>query len=197
MTPRPSSRLTANRSRLLGPLVAALLVFTAGLAEAAANPRVVQVGPKHRFLVTVPKGFEARFGQGRVGPDVVIGRPDGSIYLHVEFALSNEAQIETPEWQAGAVARLLARDRDMTDTRDDGTRPLEPRTGSGVFTVLTDLRLLGLSVAIPDDYVYKTAGVRAWPGCVMVFQLMSNETLSPDYEALLRLAREDFNPAGR
>ena len=69
---------------------------------------------------------------------------------------------------------------------------LEPRTGAGTYCVFTDANLIGKAEVPAGEYLHLTAGLKAWPGVVAVFRLFSNETDSPEYQALMKTLRESL-----
>jgi hypothetical protein len=189
----PSDR-TQDTLRTIPYATVAFLVLFAGL-DCGARDQVIEVSKEHRFVVSVPEGFifaSARDARGFL--EVRISAPDDELVLDALFAVSSDPKIETNEWQEQLHRRMLAADREFSEITDSGVRPLEPKTGVGVYSVSTDEKLVGLSIRPPDDYIYKTAGVRAWPGCCMVFGVLSNETTSDGYQRLFGLLKESFNP---
>lgn len=69
---------------------------------------------------------------------------------------------------------------------------LEPKTGAGTYCVFTDAALVGRSTLPPGEYLHLTAGVKTWPGVVVVFRLFSNDVNSSEYRAILTMLRESL-----
>jgi hypothetical protein len=67
---------------------------------------------------------------------------------------------------------------------------LDPRTGAGTYCVFTDATLVGKPQLPANEFLHVTAGVKAWRGGYVVFKLFSNDTLSAEYRALLKMLRD-------
>jgi hypothetical protein len=44
----------------------------------------------------------------------------------------------------------------------------------------------------PGEYLHVTAGLKAWPGVVVIFRFFSNDTDSPGYQAIMKMLRESL-----
>jgi len=67
---------------------------------------------------------------------------------------------------------------------------LEPKRGAGTYCVFTDAALVGKAKPPPGEFLHATTGVKTWPGVVVVFSLLSNDTASKEYKALMSVLRE-------
>jgi hypothetical protein len=69
---------------------------------------------------------------------------------------------------------------------------LDPRSGAGTYCVFTDAKLVGKSPLPAGEYLHLTVGLKAWPGVIAIFRVFSQDTTSPDYQAVLKLLRESL-----
>lgn len=69
---------------------------------------------------------------------------------------------------------------------------LDPRSGAGTYCVFTDAKLVGKSPLPAGEYLHLTVGLKAWPGVIAIFRIFSQDTTSPDYQAILKLLRESL-----
>ncbi|HUR57984.1 MAG TPA: hypothetical protein VM029_09775 [Opitutaceae bacterium] len=67
---------------------------------------------------------------------------------------------------------------------------LEPREGAGTYCVFTDANLVGRSKVPAGEFQQSTTGVKAWPGVVGVFTLMSNGTATKEYQAIMAMLKD-------
>jgi hypothetical protein len=66
---------------------------------------------------------------------------------------------------------------------------LEPKEGAGTFCVFTDAALVGKKVP-PGEFQHSTTGLKAWPGVVAVFTVLSNGVNTKEYQAVMTMLRE-------
>lgn len=71
-----------------------------------------------------------------------------------------------------------------------GFEELDPRQGAGTYCVFTDAALAGKEKPPPGEYLNSTTGVKAWPGVVAVFTILSNGTKTNEYAAVMAMLRE-------
>jgi hypothetical protein len=67
---------------------------------------------------------------------------------------------------------------------------LDPRVGAGTYCVFTDAKLVGKTTLPPGEYLHLTAGLKAFPGVLVVFRCFSNDTTSAEYQSLMKMLRE-------
>ena len=67
---------------------------------------------------------------------------------------------------------------------------LDPKEGAGTYCMFTDASLVGKSKLPPGEFQNSTTGMKAWPGVVAVFTVMSNGTTTREYQAVLAMLRE-------
>ncbi len=67
---------------------------------------------------------------------------------------------------------------------------LDPKEGSGTYCVFTDANLVGKTKLPPGEFQHSTTGVKAWPGVVAVFTVMSNGTTTKEYQSVMAMLRQ-------
>jgi hypothetical protein len=66
---------------------------------------------------------------------------------------------------------------------------LDPKVGAGTYCVFTDANLVGKAKLPPGEFLHSTTGLKAWPGVVAVFTLLSNDTTSHEYTSVMKMLR--------
>jgi hypothetical protein len=67
---------------------------------------------------------------------------------------------------------------------------LEPKDGAGTYCVFTDSNLVGKTKLPPGEFQNSTTGIKAWPGVVAVFTVMSNGTTTKEYQAMMAMLKD-------
>ena len=67
---------------------------------------------------------------------------------------------------------------------------LEPKEGTGTYCVFTDAALVGKAKIPPGEFQNSTTGLKAWPGVVAVFTVLSNGVNTKEYQAVMTMLRE-------
>jgi hypothetical protein len=70
---------------------------------------------------------------------------------------------------------------------------LEPQVGQGTLCVFTDTELVGKTKLPSGQFLNATAGVKAWPGVIAVFEIFSQDIKSKEYLAVLKMLRESVH----
>lgn len=69
---------------------------------------------------------------------------------------------------------------------------LSPNVGLGTYCVFTDASLVG-KPPTPGEFLCMTAGVKAWPGVMVVFTNLSHDTTCKEYTAILTMLRSSVH----
>jgi len=71
-----------------------------------------------------------------------------------------------------------------------GSGMIAPDMATMLAYVFTDAALVGKPQLPPNEFLNVTAGLKAWTGACVIFQLFSNDLISAEYRALLTLLRD-------
>ncbi len=173
-------------SFLLGLLVSALPSYAAAQREES-----VLLFEHRKVSVAVPPGFTVTRSRDEAGlVNLELAGAGQRVSLHLVFV---------PDPEGGALPARARKERmvELFESFVAGSEEkamrfeeLEPRRGAGTFCVFTDTSLVGRTDPPPGEYLHLTAGLKAWPGVMVVFRLFSPDTTSADYLAGLKLLRE-------
>lgn len=177
------------------PLIS--LIALACIVTASAKEETVTIYQQHRVSIDVPEGFtysSQRDGRGIIS--VKLADPKSRIDLIVSFLPDTRGRLASETEQKNFIADACQHFAESSVEQSYGFEKLRPRVGSGLYCVFTDKDLVGKRVP-PGEYLHVTSGVKSWPGCFLVFTLMSNDTKSPEYETALRLLKDSFEETRR
>lgn len=181
--------MTSRRLRFLVllPACAALV------APARAKDESVFIFQERQVSINLPEGYtltSRRDEQGNISVQVIDVKQKTD--LAVRFLPDPRGRLAAEEGQMRFVADLAQPYAEGSVEKSYDFKPLEPHTGSGTYCVFTDASLKGKMPFPAGEYLNVTCGVKAWPDCVLVFTLLSNDTTSKEYEAALKLIRDSF-----
>jgi hypothetical protein len=175
----------------------ALFLFVLSTLDAAltkTRDQTVALSVERSVVISVPEGFTFDTGRDDSGAVVVrLGSPGEAVTLDLLFLPDPEGRF------AGSRARKELLAERFKSYVDDSTEKgmqfeeLEPRTGAGTYCVFTDVSLVGKDKFPPGEYLHLTAGVKTWPGVITVFRCFSNNTTSPEYQAILAMLKNSVD----
>ena len=157
----------------------------------SAKEQTVPVYAGHSITVDVPENFtfaEGRDPQGFV--TVKLADPVRKIDLVISFVPDPQGKVSNDESQRGLVADACRTYAEASVEKSYDFKDLAPHTGSGTYCTFTDASLVRKLPLPPGEYLMVTSGVKAWPGCCLVFTLLSNNLSSDEYAAAMKLVRE-------
>lgn len=173
---------------------------SAGARRAPSEPamdeqQTIPLSEDREVMVTVPRGFLLSKGVDARG--MVVARIT-DVMEHVALEITFLPDTE------GRFAEGFARKELMHELYQEYLRgsvekamqfeELETRFGKATYCVFTDAKLVGRSDAPPPgEYLNATAGVKAWPGVVALFTILSNGTKSKEYLAALAILRDSVH----
>lgn len=184
--------------RRLLPLV--LFLLSASLATAdSAREEMLILFQEHHLTIAVPEGYlysSTRDDQGII--TVKLNDPKQKIDLEVTFFPDARNRVATEDGQMSTVAELCQAYAEGSVEKGYDFKPLEPQAGSGTYCVFTDASLVKKMPFPPGEFLNVTRGVKSWPGCYLVFTLLSNDTTSKEYQTAMKLLKTSFaeKPAG-
>lgn len=172
-------------------LLALLAAGSRGLAKEPAENTILFLD--HRVSITVPAGFTYTSGRDDDGTIVAQLADSKQVNkLQVQFQPDPAGRLGTETQQMDFLAAACRRYAEGSVERSFDFKPLEPRSGHGTYCSFTDATLVGRTPP-KGEFLHVTTGVKVWPGWVIVFTLLSNDSASKDYQALLTLMRESFD----
>jgi len=159
----------------------------------AAKEESLIIFQEHRVTIAVPDGFV--FSSSRDDHGVVMAKITDAkqkVDLSVYFMPDPQGKLTTEDGQNSFVAELSQPYAEGSVEKSYDFKPLEPHVGSGTYCVFTDASLKGKFPFPPGEFLNITNGVKSWPGCFMVFTLLSNDTTSKEYLTALKLLKTTF-----
>lgn len=182
-----------SRIRLTTLVFAALALVSA--SASAAHPRQIQVRGVGKILINVPAGYSLDTSVNAEGITVVkMENPVWGIIVSAGIFPDNDRANTTSKWQNNRLVGFLADLLAESDAVDYSFTPLYPNHGSGQFCVFTEDENTDNS-ADPENYRHLTAGIKAWGGTTIIFQILSKDITTPEYEEMMNVFVESFEPA--
>lgn len=181
--------------RLVAPFIVLLgaLPLEAGLVKAKAKTRdeSLLLYGQGRVSVAVPEGYVYSSKKDERGLITAsIQDPKEKISLHLSFLPDPTGECATArgrkEFMAEAFQHYVAGSVEQAMRFEE----LEPAGGAGTYCVFTDSALVGQAKLPPGEYRHSTTGVKAWRGYFAVFTLLSQDTSSAEYAAIMGLLRQ-------
>ncbi len=176
----------------------ALLGALAACATLSAREETLVPFQDRQVRVTVPDTY--LFAAGRTESGILtvkINDPLHRIDLVVSFFPDATGRMATDDGQRGFVADASRQFAEGSVEMSYDFQELKPRAGAGLYCVFTDATLVRKLPLPPGEYLKVTSGVKAWPGCFILFTLLSNDTTSGEYQAALKLIQESFEEKER
>jgi hypothetical protein len=177
------------------PLLLAPVLGVAGFATAAeSREEAFLIFENRKLSMLVPAGFESVMAKDESGWVAAIrfSEPKDRSSLEIRFVPDPEKR----QMQARARRELMNEvfGEYVRASTEKGMQfeELEPRAGVGTYCVFTDSSLVGRTDLPPGEYLHVTAGLKAWPGVVVIFRFFSNDTDSPGYQAIMKMLRESL-----
>jgi hypothetical protein len=172
--------------------------FMLSLAAAVAAPKThdetVFLFENRKVVIAVPPGFGFASSKDDHGMlNVKVADRKERAMLQLTFLPDPDARF-TSSWNRKELMNENFRDH-VPDSVEKAMQfvELDPRTGMGTYCVFTDASLVGKTKLPPGEYLNATTGVKAWPGVVVVFSLVSNDTTSKEYKSLLAVLRDSVD----
>jgi hypothetical protein len=178
--------------RALAFAVIAAAQLTAGLAVAQVQRTLVlPAGPK--FSITVPMGYSYKTDFDQEGnARVLMENPIWQIQIAAIAIADPDPAITSSEWQKNQLISRLAAALPLAKEKDYNFRPLNPRTGTGVYCQFSDAELTKDDKLNPGEFLHLTGGIRSWKGCWVHFQILSNDVSSEEFREVMDLFKSRF-----
>jgi hypothetical protein len=169
-----------------------LLALLAAGSSAFATDQVqtLILSADHSITLTVPDGYV--FSSGRDESGVIMAKivdPKEKIQLQVSFRPDPTSRLGVEQQQMDFLAQVCRQYAEGSVEHRYDFKPLAPRVGTGTYCTFTDASLVGTTPP-KGEFLHITTGVKAWPGWVIVFTLLSNNTTGKEYEALLAVVKD-------
>jgi hypothetical protein len=160
-------------------LVGCFLVVAVAVAAVAPREEAVLIFGNRKVSCAVPEGFNYATARDDLGlVHIRLEHDTGKVSLELRFMPDPESQFSTARARREMVAEMFSSYVESSTEKGIQFEELGPRTGAGTYCVFTDAKLVGQAKLPAGEYLHLTAGVKTWPGVVVLFQLFSNETTS-------------------
>ena len=159
----------------------------------AAGERTLSVG-RARLSIDLPPGYSYKTERDQEGnARVTIENPVWQISITAIVAAESDPKITTTEWQQNMLISECADALSQSKEGDYKFKPLGTKNGTGTYCIFTDSTLKKGDSIPAGEYINMTAGVKAWPGCLVFFKIMSNDVSSDEYREAFMLMRDSFS----
>lgn len=170
-----------------------LLLVATGSFAIAQTDQTVTIPGRHHFSILVPAGYSFRVERDRENNAAVfMENPVWGISITAFLISDREHPLTTTDWQRNELISRVAGAFAQAKEADYNIQPLHPVSGTGVFCVFTDGTYKRVEDLPPGEFLHLTGGVRAWRGCFVYFQIMSNDLTSPEYQEAFGLFETSF-----
>jgi hypothetical protein len=174
-------------------ILLAALPLHAGLIKTKTKTRdesLILYGQRH-ITLAVPEGYVYSSHKDERGLITArIHDPKEKISLQLSFVPDPAGECATARGRKEVMAETFQRYVAGSVEKAMRFEELEPRSGGGTYCVFTDAALVGETKLPPGEYLHSTSGIKAWRGYFAVFTLLSQDTTSAEYTAIMRLLRE-------
>jgi hypothetical protein len=186
----PALETGPDNVKSLGIFLGLLLFASLGHASPKEQTETIFLFQNRKVTITVPAGLGFQSSKDDRGIiSIRLGHPKGQISMQLSFLPDAEGRFANArqrkefmnatfqEYVAGSVEKAMQFEE------------LDPKVGAGTFCVFTDANLVGKTKLPPGEFIQSTTGLKAWPGVVAVFTLLSNDITSPEYAAVMAMLR--------
>jgi hypothetical protein len=173
-----------------------LLLITASLALAsdaakASREETLVLFENRKVYVQVPAGLAYQVKKDLMGAaNIRLTEPDEKVTLTLTLIPDPEGTFANARARTEKMFELFNAPVDESTEKAMQFEELEPRTGAGTYCVYTDAKLVGKTELPPGEFRHLTVGIKAWPGVAAIFELFSQSTSSPEYQAVMKMLRE-------
>jgi hypothetical protein len=175
---------------VLFPL-AALAVAHAALSE--PKEETVSLFENRKITLLVPPGLACNVDKDlRGAATITLTEPDEKVSVHLTLLPDPDATYSTARARREKMVELFQERVGESMEKGMQFEELEPRYGAGTYCVFTDAKLAGQAKLPPGEFLHLTIGVKAWPGVVAIFELLSQSTTSPEHQAVMKMLRESL-----
>lgn len=179
--------------KLLAMVVPAAL-FT---AAAMAKEETVFLFENRKVVIALPEGFAGVAEKDDNGLVILrFADPAQKFSGEIRFLPDPEERFLQSRARKEMIHEMFGDYVESSTEKGIQFEELEPRVGKATYCVFTDSSLVGKTKLPPGEYLNLTAGLKAWRGVVAIFRFFSNETTSPEYQAILRMLRESVEERG-
>jgi hypothetical protein len=162
-------------------------------AVSAQSDETVTVPGRNRISIFVPPGYSFTVERDAdKNASVRMENPVWPIALTAFIIAEADPAIVTEEWQRNELISRVAGALADAKEKDYNIQPFHPVSGTGVYCVFTDARYKKAADLPAGEYMHLTGGVKAWRGCYVFFQIMSNDLTSPEYREAFQLFETSF-----
>ena len=160
-------------------------------AAKRAQEETVFLFENRRVMFDVPQGFGFASSKDDRGLITVrIADRKERVNLQITFLPDSEGQFGSARARKEFIHENFQEYLAGSSEKVMEFEELDPRQGAGTYCVFTDASLVGRSKVPPGEYLNSTTGVKAWPGVLAVFTLLSNGTQTKEYESVMTMLRE-------
>lgn len=167
------------------------LVPGLGLQAGVQREEAVLIFESRKVTVGVPAGFTATTNRDEAGlVQVHLAEATQKATLDLIFVPDPDGEALRSRGRKEKMVELFNSYVASSVEKAMRFEELEPRRGAGTYCVFTDASLVGKTELPPNEFRHLTVGLKAWSGVMTIVRLFSQDTTSPEYQALLKLLRE-------
>lgn len=172
-----------------------LLSLLVATLPAASAPREepLFLFENRKVVLAVPEGFSLEKGREAAGLITIrLAEARDRVSAEIRFLPDAESRFVQARPRKELMNEMFNEYVAASTEQAMQFEELDPRTGAGTYCMFTDAKLVGKSPPPAGEYLHLTVGVKAWPGVIAIFRIFSQDTTSPDYQAVLKLLRESL-----
>lgn len=167
-----------------------ILFFVLASVATAQSVRTISLRGGAKMQIALPMGYSFE----------TVNNPDGSVGFKMEnpvwgifiaglVANETSPELMKPEWQQNKLITFIGQALSISQEKDYIFKPLNPDSGNGVFCSFTAEGADDGHVPAPGSATRLTGGLRAWPGRVVIFRIVSNSLKSEEYREAFEIFR--------
>jgi hypothetical protein len=174
----------------LGILLGLLLLTPPGLAASKEQTETIFLFQNRKVVLTVPEGLGYQSSKDERGAiSVQLGHPKNQISMRMTFLPDPEGRFANARQRKEFMNATFQEYVEGSVEKAMQFEELDPKVGAGTYCVFTDANLVGKAKLPPGEFLHSTTGLKAWPGVVAVFTLLSNDTTSHEYTSVMKMLR--------
>lgn len=167
-----------------------LLLATSLWAAPKEHTETIFLFQNRKVTVAVPEGLGFQSSKDERGViSIRLGHPKGKISMQMDFLPDPDGRFTNARQRKEFMNETFQEYLSGSVEKAMQFEELDPKVGAGTYCVFTDASLAGKTKVPEGEFIQSTAGLKSWPGVVAIFTLLSNDTTSKEYRAVMAMLR--------
>ena len=120
---------------------------------------------------------------------VKMENPVWRINIQALIAADRSPQVTQREWQQSKLISFVSKAMTVANETDYNFQPLSLSQGTGIYCQFS---AGGKEPGSGDAEVYLTGGLKAWPGTVVIFRIVSDDVKSDEFREAFSVFTQSF-----